>query len=86
MDLKKTLMKQAMKLAQNPKVLETAMRAIELKGQLSSQVDDASKVVLRSLNLATRDEVTALQRTITRLENELAKKTSPVKGEGDPER
>ncbi|MEZ4410995.1 MAG: hypothetical protein R3A52_31625 [Polyangiales bacterium] len=82
MDVKKTLMKQAMKLAENPKVMEAAMRAISLRGQVASQVEGASRAVARSLNLATRDEVKELRRTIRRLEDELARRDAKPDGDG----
>lgn len=83
MDLKKTLLKQAMKLAQNPKVMEVAthpkvmevaMKAMTARGQLSTAVDGATRTMARGLNLATRDEMKELRRTIRRLEDELAAK------------
>lgn len=83
MDLKKTLLKQAMKLAQNPKVMEiathpkvmeVAMKAMAARGQIGTAVDGATRTVARGLNLATRDEVRELRRTIRKLEDELAAK------------
>lgn len=83
MDLKKSLLAQAAKLAQNPKVMEVvthprvmevAMKAMAARGQIGTAVDGATRTVARSLNLATRDEVKELRRTIRRLEDELAAK------------
>lgn len=87
MDLKKTLRDQALKLAQHPKVIElatnpavmeTAMKAMALRGQVASTVSAASQSVVRSLNLATRDDVRELRRTIRRLEEELDEARSKI--------
>lgn len=81
MDLKKSLFTQAMKLAQNPKVLEIAMhpkvmeiamKAMTARGQVTTAVHGATQSVARGLNLATRDEVKELRRTIRKLEDQLA--------------
>lgn len=80
MNLKKTLLTQAMKLAQNPKVMEVAMspkvmgaamRVMSLRGQVESASAAATQSLARALNLATREEVRELRRTIRRLEDEL---------------
>lgn len=80
MDLKKTLLTQAMKLAQNPKVMEVAMspkvmgaamKVMSLRGQVESASAAASHSLAKALNLATREEVRELRRTIRRLEDEL---------------
>ena len=81
MNLKKSLLTQAMKLAQNPKVMEiathpklmeVAMKAMSARGQVSTAVHGATQTVARGLNLATRDEVKELRRTIRKLEDQLA--------------
>jgi hypothetical protein len=81
MNLKKTLLSQAMKLAQNPKVMElathpkvmeVAMRAMAARGEVTTAVHGATRTVARGLNLATRDEVKELRRTIRKLEEQLA--------------
>lgn len=81
MDLKKTLLTQAMKLAQNPKVMEiathpkvmeVAMKAMSARAGVTTAVHGATNTVARSLNLATRDEVKELRRTIRKLEDQLA--------------
>ncbi len=82
MNIKKTLLAQAMKLAQNPrvmevvthpKVMEVAMQAMAARAQVTTTVNGATRTVARSLNLATRDEVKELRRTIRKLEEEIAK-------------
>ncbi len=81
MDIKKTLLTQAMKLAQNPKVMEfatspkvmeVAMKAMATRAQVTTAVHGATSSVARGLNLATRDEVKELRRTIRKLEDQLA--------------
>jgi hypothetical protein len=80
MDVKKTLLTQVMKLAQNPKVMEiamsprvmgAAMKVMSLRGQVESASAAATQSLARSLNLATREEVRELRRTVRRLEDEL---------------
>lgn len=80
MDVKKTVLTQVMKLAQNPKVMEiamnpkvmgAAMKVMSLRGQVESASAAATQTLARSLNLATREEVRELRRTIRRLEDEL---------------
>ncbi|MBK6531688.1 MAG: hypothetical protein IPN17_12935 [Deltaproteobacteria bacterium] len=81
MDIKKTLLAQAMKLAQNPKVMEiamnpkvmeVAMKAMAAKAEVTTAMHGATNSVARGLNLATRDEVKELRRTIRKLEDQLA--------------
>lgn len=80
MDVKKALLSQVMKLAQNPRVMEVAMspkvmgaamKVMALRGQVESATSAATQSLARSLNLATREEVRELRRTIRRLEDEL---------------
>ena len=77
MDVKKTAMDQLMRLMQNPKVMQvamnpkvmgTVMKAMSLRGKVQSAAATATQTVARSLNLATREEVRELRRTIRRLE------------------
>lgn len=92
MDLKKAAMDRVMKLMQNPKVMQVAMNpkvmnavmtAMSLRGKVSSATATAAQSVARSLNLATRDEVKELRRTIRRLEelvNELEERDQDAVG------
>ena len=77
MDVKKAAMDRLMKLMQNervmrvamnPRVMGTVMKAMALRGKISSVASAASNSVARSLHLATREEVRELQRTVRRLE------------------
>ena len=92
MDLKKALLQQAMKLAQNPKVMEVAMspkvmgaamKVMSLRGQVESATSAATQSVAKALNLATRDEVRELRRTIRRLEDELHEREAPASAADD---
>jgi hypothetical protein len=77
-DVKKTAMDQLMKLMQNPKVMQvamnpkvmgTVMKAMALRGKVQSAASAATQTMAKSLNIATRDEVKELRRTIRRLED-----------------
>jgi hypothetical protein len=78
MDVKKAAMDQLMKLMQNPKVMQvamnpnvmgTVMKAMALRGKVSSAASTATQTVAKSLNLTSRDEVKELRRTVRRLED-----------------
>jgi alanine racemase len=78
MDVKKAAMDQLMKLMQNPKVMQVAMnpkvmgavmKAMSLRGQVSSAANAATHSVARTFNLATREEIRELRRTVRRLED-----------------
>jgi hypothetical protein len=77
MDVKKAAMDRMMKLLQNPRVMQVAMnpkvmgavmKAMSLRGRMTSVAAAASHTVARSLNLATREEIRELRRTVRRLE------------------
>lgn len=81
MSVKKAVLGQVMKLAQNPmvmevvtspQVMELAMKAMSLRAQASTAASGATHAVARTLNLATREEVRELRRTIRKLEEQLA--------------
>jgi polyhydroxyalkanoate synthesis regulator phasin len=48
------------------------MTAMSVRGKVASAASMATQTVARSLNLATRDEVRELRRTIRRLEEQLS--------------
>jgi polyhydroxyalkanoate synthesis regulator phasin len=96
MDVKKAAMDQLMKLMQNPKVMQVAMNpkvmsavmtAMSVRGKVASASSTAVQTVARSLNLATRDEVKELRRTIRRLEETIgemeAREQDAIGGELD---
>ena len=81
MDIKKIVLDQVSKLLQNPRVLEVAMnpkvmgvvmKAMSLREQVVAASASASESVARTLNLATREEVGELRRTVRRLEEQLS--------------
>jgi hypothetical protein len=92
MDVKKAAMDQVMKLMQNPRVMQVAMnpkvmgvvmKAMSLRGRMASATSAATHTMARSLNLATRDEVRELRRTVRRLEelvNELEEREEDSAG------
>jgi hypothetical protein len=82
MSLKKSLMKQGMKLMSDPRVMKlmqdervmkAVMTAMSLPGKVQhiaqEQVEKAAKV----MQLATEDEVKDLRRTVRKLEDEVAR-------------
>ena len=78
MDVKKTAMDHLRKLKQNPKekqvamnpkVMGTVMKAMALRGKVQTAATAATSTVAKSLNIATREEVKELRRTIRRLED-----------------
>ncbi len=92
MSVKNVVIGQVMKLAQSPKVMEVvtsprvmevAMKAMSLRAQASTVASGATQAVARTLNLATREEVRDLRRTIRRLEEELVAQRRP--GPSDPD-
>lgn len=78
---KGTLMDQAMKLAGNPRVaklmgdprlMNTAMKAMSLGGAVKEQMDKAGRLAAGVFGLATQDEVARLRTTIQTLEDQVA--------------
>lgn len=89
MALKNLLMKQGMKLMQDPRfmklmqderMMKAVMNAMQLRGKIQESFDERVERVARSLNLATKKEVRDLQRVIRRMERELDE--ARAKGEG----
>jgi len=80
MALKDLLMKQGMKLMQDPRfmklmqderVMKTVMNAVQLRGKLQETFDQRVERVAKTLNLATQKEVRELKRTMRKMEREL---------------
>ena len=80
--LKKTLMKQGMKLMSDPRVMklmqdERVMKAVmqmmAVPGQVQTFTKEQVERLAKSMALATEDEVKDLKRTVRRLEDELAR-------------
>jgi BMFP domain-containing protein YqiC len=89
--LKQNVMRHGMKLMTNPKVMKMmadprVMNAITqgfaIKGQIQSQLEGTLRQVASALNLATREDIENLRRTLDQVEdsvNHLEKKVSPSK-------
>jgi ubiquinone biosynthesis protein UbiJ len=82
MSLKKTLMKQGMKLMTDPRVMklmqdERVMKAMvaamSVPGKVQSFTSEQIQALAKAMALATEDEVKDLKRTVRRLEEELAR-------------
>lgn len=80
--LKKTLMKQGMKLMGDPRVMkimqdERVMKAfmqmVNVPGKVQSFTSEQVEKLAKAMSLATEDEVKDLKRQIRRLEEELAR-------------
>lgn len=81
-EIKKTIMKQGMKLMSDPRVLElmqdervmkTVMQVVNVPGRVQSFTTEQVEKIAKALNLATEDEVNDLKRQIRRLEEEVAR-------------
>ena len=80
--LKKTLMKQGMKLMSNPRVMKlmqdervmkAVMQVMAVPGKVQSFTQENVEKLARAMALATEDEVKDLKRTVRRLEEEVAR-------------
>jgi hypothetical protein len=80
--IKKTLMKQGMKLMTDPRVMkimqdERVMKAVmqmmSVPGKVTSFTNDQVERLAKAMSLATEDEVNDLKRQIRRLEEEVAR-------------
>jgi cell division FtsZ-interacting protein ZapD len=80
--LKKTLMKQGMKLMSDPRVMkmmqdERVMKAVmqmmSVPGKVQTFTHEQVEKLAKSMALATEDEVKDLKRTVRRLEEEVAR-------------
>ena len=80
--LKKTLMKQGMKLMSDPRVLKlmqdervmkALMQAMSLPGKVQTFTSEQVQHLAKAMALATEDEVKDLKRTVRRLEEEMAR-------------
>jgi cell division protein FtsB len=82
MSLKKTIMKQGMKLMSDPRVMklmqdERVMKAVMAAMSVPGKVETFSKEqverIAKAMALATQDEVKDLKRTVRKLEEELSR-------------
>src|SRR5882672_11242264 len=80
--LKKTLMKQGMKLMTDPRVMKlmqdervmkAVMAAMSMPGRVQTFTQEQAERIAKAMALATEDEVKDLKRTVRRLEEEVAR-------------
>ncbi len=81
MDLKKKLLAEGMKLiqdprvmkvVQDPRVIKTMMQALQLRGKVQESFEERVARAAKSLNLVTKKDVRELERTLRKMERELA--------------
>jgi cell division FtsZ-interacting protein ZapD len=92
--LKKSLMKQGMKLMSDPRVMklmqdERVMKAVmqmmSVPGKVQTFTQEQVERLAKSMALATEDEVKDLKRTVRRLEEELARIKAKERAEREKE-
>jgi hypothetical protein len=80
--IKKTLMKQGMKLMSDPRVqkimadervMKAVMQMMTVPGKVQSFTDDQVAKLAKAMSLATEDEVKDLKRQVRRLEEEISR-------------
>jgi hypothetical protein len=80
--LKKSIMKQGMKLMSDPRVMKlmqdervmkAVMAAMSMPGKVQTFTQDQAEKIAKAMALATEDEVKDLKRTVRKLEEEIAK-------------
>jgi hypothetical protein len=94
--LKKTLMKQGMKLMSDPRVMKlmqdervmkALMAAMSMPGKAQNFAREQVENIAKAMALATEGEVRDLQRTVRKLEEELARmKAEQGSGNGAPKK
>jgi hypothetical protein len=82
MSLKKSLMKQGMKLMtdprvmklmQDPRVMKAVMTAMSMPGKVQTFGNEQAEKIAKAMALATEDEVNDLKRTVRSLEEEVGR-------------
>lgn len=82
MSLKKSLMKQGMKLMtdprvmklmQDPRVMKAVMTAMSVPGKVQTFGNEQVEKIAKAMALATEDEVNDLKRTVRSLEEEVSR-------------
>lgn len=82
MSLKKSLMKQGMKLMtdprvmklmQDPRVMKAVMTAMSMPGKVQNFGNESVEKIAKAMALATEDEVNDLKRTVRSLEEEVSR-------------
>jgi glucan biosynthesis protein len=88
--LKKTLMKQGMKLMSDPRVvklmqdervMKAVMAAMSVPGKAQAFAREQVEGIAKALALATEGEIKDLRRTVRKLEDELARLKSEASGD-----
>jgi len=91
--LKKTLMKQGMKwisdprvmkLMQDERVMKAVMAAMSMPSKVQTFTQEGAERIAKAMALATEDEVKDLQRTVRRLEEEVARLQRDSREARDP--
>jgi hypothetical protein len=93
--LKKTLMKQGMKLMSDPRVMKlmqdervmkAVMAAMSMPGKAQTFAKEQVEGIAKAMALATEGEVKDLRRTVRRLEEEVSRLKTGASGERSSER
>jgi predicted nuclease with TOPRIM domain len=74
--IKQSLMSRGMKLMTDPRVMklmQAVMSAMSVPGKVQSFTSEQTERIAKAMALATEDEVKDLQRTVRRLEEEVAR-------------
>lgn len=75
-----------LRVATHPKVMELAMGAMSLRGQVASRFASASLAAARAMDLATRSEVVELRRTVRQLQDKISRmEAAQRKARGEPD-
>jgi hypothetical protein len=62
-----------MKLMQNPQFMKVMMAALQVPGKVNTFTNEQAKAVAGALRFATAEDLKDLQRTVKRLERDIAK-------------
>jgi len=56
----------------NPKVMETAMKAMQVGGTVKEKIDEAGRIASSALGFASQQEITSMRNTIQNLEDQIS--------------
>jgi polyhydroxyalkanoate synthesis regulator phasin len=62
-----------MKLMQNPQFMKVMMGVLEVPGKVNTFTNEQARTIASALRLATAEDLKTLERTVKRLEKEVAK-------------
>ena len=71
--IKKSLMKQGMKLMTDPRVMKAVMDVMAVPGKVQTFTAESAEKIAKAMSLATEDEVNDLKRQVRRLEEEVSR-------------